>query len=230
MVEKDLKDLGICMAEHESIEFTGSGTHHSSDAHPNMGALVGHSNLLSSQCPSSSRPWISLNTCLIKEPNVSVRIGQEGLEQFDKGLSLFLVLSVRPRARHLEPKPFFMEPTKYSAIANLVVQFFAYVSMKLLACPMRLVNFLRVLDQIPIFYAFFRIDLLGPTSSRTVDEPVNTLIIETVHPAGNCAFRDVMHLRRLIMRKAQTQNSYGAHTNVSALTGGGLHGNLQISQ
>ena len=157
------------MVEHESIEFTGSGTHHSSDAHPNMGTLVGHGNLLPSQCPSSSRPWISFNTCLIKEPNVSIRIGQEGLEQFYKGLSLCLVLSVRPRTRHLEPKPFFMEPTKYRAIANLVVQFLAYVSMKLLACPMRLVNFLRVLDQIPIFCAFFRMIFLGrPTRGRSM--------------------------------------------------------------
>src|SRR5208337_323059 len=211
-------------------EFTGSGTHHSRDAHPNMGTLVGHDDLLSRQCPSSPRPWISLDSCLIKEPKISVRIGQEGFEQFDKGLSLFLVLSVRPRARHLESEPFFMEPTKYRAIANLVVQLLGYVSVELLACPMPLVGLLRMPDQVSICCAFFRTDLLGPPSSRTVDEPINTLIIEAVHPAGDCAWRDVMHLRGLAMRKAQTQSPYGAHTNVSTLPGGCLHGNLQISK
>src|SRR5271157_5423753 len=229
MVKKDLKDLCIRMIEHESIKFPGSGTDRSRNAHPNMGTLVGQDDLLSAQCPSSSRSWISLHTCLIKKPNVSVRIGQEDLEQFDKCLSLFLVLSVRPRARHLEPESFFMEPTKQGAIADFVIQLFRHVSMKLLTRPMYLVGFLRVLDQIPIFCTFFRTDLPGPTCSRTVDQPVNTLIIEAVHPAGDCTFGDVMQLGRLVMRKAQTQSSYGAHTHVSALTGGGLHRNLQIS-
>jgi len=164
VVEKDLKDLGICMVEHESIEFPGSGTDHSRDTHPNVGTLVGSHNLLSAQCPSSPGPWISLDACLIKEPNVRVRIEKEDFEQFDKGLSLFLILSVRPRAGHFEPEPFFMEPTKYDAIANLSVQLFGQVSMELLACPMSLVSLLRMPDQVSIFCAFFRRDFLGPIS------------------------------------------------------------------
>jgi Ca2+-transporting ATPase len=120
------------------------------------------------------------------------------------------------------------EPTKHCSIADLFVQFFGHLPMELLASPMRLVGFLRMLDQISILSALFHSDLSRASRSGTVYESVNPTLVEPRNPTGDRSLGHVEQLCHLVMRKPHTQRSHSAHPDIPSLTRRCVHSNLQV--
>ena len=151
-------------------------------------------------------------------------------ELINKGLSLFLVLSVRPGARDLQAKPFLVEPTQQRAIPNVVLKLFCHIPMKFFGGPMDLIGFGRMLDQFSIFFAFVGTDLTRPTASRMVQKSVNAALIEPSHPPGECTSGNTIQGTHLLVGETEQQGLYGNAPNISTLPRCSSGGHFQLSK
>ncbi len=156
IIQKDLEDFGIRMAEDQRIEFSCSGTYAPRDAHSQMSALIGVANLFTLLRPAPARARISFDPCFVKKPQVNFRIVKKDLEQLHKGFSLFLVLAVGPRSRHFQAKTFVVKPTHYGPIPDLLVKLFGQMAVKLLSGPMGLIEPVLEAESVPHIRSFVR--------------------------------------------------------------------------
>jgi len=186
LIEKGLKDLGIGMGKNQRIEFPCTGTDRPRYAYPNVGPLIGLADLFPFLSPSPSRARISFDTRLIEIPDLDLGIVQRGFELINKGLSLFLVLSVGPGSGNFQAKSFLVEPAQQRAIPNVILKLLGHISMKFLGGPMNLVGFIRMLDQLSILLALLGTYLPRSASSRTIEESVNASLIKPNHPPREC--------------------------------------------
>ena len=147
------------MAEFKRIEFTCSGTDDTGDVHSDVSAAVGVMDLVSFLGKTPSRTRIPLDPALVEALNVNAMILQKLSDQFDKGLSLFLVLPVRPGARRFQLKSFVVKPPHDRAVADLHLTMLGQIAVKLPSGPMSLVDFFRVENNLLILFAPLLINL-----------------------------------------------------------------------
>ena len=95
---------------------------------------------------------------------------------------------------------------------------------------MDFIGLVRMLDQFSILIAFLRNDLTRPTSSRTVDQSVNTPFVEASRPPGECALENTIQRRHLLIREAKQQSFHGATPHITTLGGSSLGGHIQFSK
>ena len=229
-IEKDLKDLGIRMGQDQRIEFSGTRTDSSRDVHPNVGSLIGLTDLLPFLSPSPPRARISFDTRLIEIPDLDIRIVQIGFELINKGLSLFLVLSVWPGSGNFQAKSFFMEPTQQGAIPNVILKLLGHISMKFLGSPMDLIGFIGMLDQFSKFVALLGTDLPRPASPRTIEKSVNAALVEPSHPPGECTSGNAIQGTHLLVGETEQQSLYGNAPNISTLPRSSPSSHFQFSK
>jgi hypothetical protein len=138
MIRESLKNLCVRMAEHEGIKLPCPVACGSGGTHSHMSALASLADFFTSESPAASRPWISLDLCLVKKPQVNFRIAKKGPEQLHKDFSLFLVLSVWLRSWHFEAKVLVVQPPDYCAISDLLVKPLGQTPVEFLSGPMSL--------------------------------------------------------------------------------------------
>lgn len=200
VLQKDLEDLCVRMAELKRIEFTCSRTDDSSEVHSDMSAAVWLTDLVSLLRKTPSWTRISFDPALVEEPKVNALILQQLCDELDECLSLLFILTVGPGARYFQSNPLIVKPPHDGAVANFQLTALSQITVKLPSRPMSLVDFFRVEKNVFMLFAPLCINLWRTSRMRALDQPINPSLIEPSHPSGNRVSVHVKQLSDLFVR------------------------------
>lgn len=77
VIQKNLEDLCVGMAEYKSIKLSRSGAYSSGSTHSYMSALVRLTDFFTPEGPAASRTRIPLDPCLVEKPQVDFWVAKK---------------------------------------------------------------------------------------------------------------------------------------------------------
>jgi len=120
----------------------------------------------------------------------------EELQPLRERRTKLLILAIRPGLGNYEPEAALPKPPLHGAISDLHLERLSGIAVELPASQVHLCRLLGLLD-----YYFLQTgvrlwrDLPRPATSRLVDQPVDTLLVEPLDPVVHRAFGDGEQLR-----------------------------------